>query len=56
MGHVQDTPVSTKMILNEFNIYHVKLHIISYNLDQTFLQDPELIFCLIMIKQTPKWL
>ena len=34
MGHVQDTPVSTKMILNECMIYHMKVHIVSYNLDQ----------------------
>ena len=33
MSHVQDTPVSTKMILNECMIYHVKVHIVSYNLD-----------------------
>ena len=33
MGHVQDTPVSTKMILNECMIYHMKVHIFSYNLD-----------------------
>ena len=26
MGHVQDTPVSTKMILNESMIYHMKVH------------------------------
>ena len=32
MGHVQDTPVSTKMILNECMIYHMKVHIVSYNL------------------------
>ena len=25
MGHVQDTPVSTKMILNECMIYHMKV-------------------------------
>ena len=30
---VQDTPVSTKMILNECMIYHMKVHIVSYNLD-----------------------
>ena len=34
MGHVQDTPVSTKMILNECIIYHMKVHIVSYNLGQ----------------------
>ena len=34
MGHVQDSPVSTKMILNEYVIYHMKVHIVSYNLDQ----------------------
>ena len=34
MGHVQDTPVSTKMILNECMIYHMKVHIVSYNLGQ----------------------
>ena len=34
MGHVQDTPVSTKMILNECMIYHMKVRIVSYNLGQ----------------------
>ena len=34
MGHVQDTPVSTKMILNECMIYHMKVHIVSYDLGQ----------------------
>ena len=34
MGHVQDTPVSAKMILNECMIYHMKVHIVSYNLGQ----------------------
>ena len=32
MGHVQDTPVSAKMILNECMIYHMKVNIVSYNL------------------------
>ena len=36
MGLVQDTPVSTKMILNECMIYHMKVHIVSYNLGQNF--------------------
>jgi hypothetical protein len=34
MGQVQDTPVSTSMISNEFMICHMKVHILSYNLDQ----------------------
>ena len=34
MGHVQDSPVATTMISNEFMIYHMKVHIISYNLGQ----------------------
>ena len=34
MGHVQDTPVLTKMILNECIIYHMKVHVVSYNLGQ----------------------
>ena len=34
MGHVQDTPVSTSMISNECMICHMKVHIVSYNLDQ----------------------
>ena len=34
MGHVQDTPVLTKMILNECMMYHMKVHIFSYNLGQ----------------------
>ena len=34
MSHVQDTSVSTKMILNECMIYHMKVHIVSYSLGQ----------------------
>ena len=34
MGHVEDSPVSTKMILDECMIYHMKVHIVSYSLDQ----------------------
>ena len=34
MGHVQDTPVSTSMIPNVYMICHMKVHIVSYNLDQ----------------------
>ena len=56
MGHVQDTPVSTKMILNECMIYHMKVHIVSYNLGQKIFQNPEFIYCLIMNKRTPKQL
>ena len=33
MGHVQDSPVSTSMISNVFLIFHMKVHIVSYNLD-----------------------
>ena len=33
IGHVQDTPVSTSMISNECMICHMKVHIVSYNLD-----------------------
>ena len=54
MGHVQDTPVSTKMILNECMIYHMKVHTVSYNLGQKKFQNPEFVFYLIMNKQTPK--
>ena len=54
MGHVQDTPVSTKMILNECMIYHMKVHIVIYNLDQKKFQNPEFMFCLIMDKRNPK--
>ena len=36
MGHVQDTPVSTSMISNVFMICQMKVHIVSYNLDQIF--------------------
>jgi len=36
MGHVQDTPVSTEMILNKYMIYHMKVHIFSYNLGWNF--------------------
>ena len=34
IGYVQDTPVSTSMISNECMICHMKVHIVSYNLDQ----------------------
>ena len=34
MGHIQDTPVSTSMISNVCMICHMKVHIVSYNLDQ----------------------
>ena len=34
MGHVQDTPVSTSMISNVCMICHMKVHIVSYNLDE----------------------
>ena len=34
IGHVQDTPVSTSMISNVCMICHMKVHIVSYNLDQ----------------------
>ena len=34
MGHVQDTPVSTSMISNVCMICHMKVHKVSYNLDQ----------------------
>ena len=36
MGHVQDSPASTKMILDECMIYHMKVHIVSYSLEQKF--------------------
>ena len=32
MGYVQDSPVSTSMISNECMIYHMKVHIVSYDL------------------------
>ena len=54
MGNVQDTPVSTKMILNECMIYHMKVHIVNYNLSQKKFQNPEFIFSLIMDKRTQK--
>ena len=34
MGHVQDSPESTNMILDVCMIYHMKVHIVSYNLGQ----------------------
>ena len=34
IGHVQDTPVSISMISNECMMCHMKVHIVSYNLDQ----------------------
>ena len=54
MGHVQDTPMSDKIILNDFMIYHMKVHTVSYNLGQIFFQNAEFIFCLIMDKRAQK--
>ena len=34
MGHVQDSPVLTRITLDECMTYHMKVHIVSYNLDQ----------------------
>ena len=34
MGHVQDTSVSTSMISNVCMMCNMKVHIVSYNLDQ----------------------
>ena len=36
MGHYQDSPVSLNMISNECMIYHLKVHIVSYNLGQKY--------------------
>ena len=52
MGHVQDTPVSTKMILNECMIYHMKVHIVSYNLGQIFFFSKSRSFILPNYEQT----
>ena len=42
MGHVQDTPVSTSMISNECMICHMKVYIVSYNLDQIFFSKSKI--------------
>lgn len=42
MGHVQDSPVSTNMISNECMIYHMKVHIVSYNLGQIFFSKSKI--------------
>ena len=34
MGHIQDSPVSNNIISNECMIYHMKVHIVKYNLGQ----------------------
>ena len=34
MAHVQDIPVSKNMILKGFMIYHMKVHMVSYNFSQ----------------------
>ena len=44
MGHVQDTPVLTKIILNECMMYHMKVHIFSYNLGQFFFSKSRIHF------------
>jgi hypothetical protein len=42
MGHVQDTPLSTSMISNVCMICHMKVHILSYNLDQKKISKPKI--------------
>ena len=42
MGHVQDTPVSTSMISNVCMICHMKVHLVSYNLDQFFFSKSKI--------------
>ena len=42
MGHVQDSPVATTMISNECMIYHMKVHIVSYNLGQNFFSKSKI--------------
>ena len=42
MGHVQDSPVATTMISNECMIYHMKVHIVSYNLGQFFFSKSKI--------------
>ena len=42
MGHVQDTPVSTSMISNVCMICHMKVQIVSYNLDQNFFSKSKI--------------
>ena len=42
MGRVQDSPVATTMISNECMIYHMKVHIVSYNLDQNFFSKSKI--------------
>ena len=42
MGHVQDTPVSSSIISNECMICHMKVHIVSYNLDQIFFSKSKI--------------
>ena len=54
MGHVQDSPVSTNMISNAYMIYHMKVQIVSYNLDQKKIKNPKFIFCLILDEWTPE--
>ena len=54
MGHVQDTPVSTKMILNECIIYHMKVHIVSYNLSSKKISKSKIHVLLIYEQMNPK--
>ena len=42
MGHVQDSPVSTKMILDEFEINNIKVHIVSSSLDQKIISKSKI--------------
>ena len=42
----QDTSVSTNMISNKCMIYHMKVHIVNYDLGPKKCQTPEFIFCL----------
>ena len=42
MGHVQDSPVATTMISNECMTYHMKVHIVSYDLGQKFFSKSKI--------------
>ena len=54
MGHVQDTPVSTSMISNVCMICHMKVHIVSYNLDQKKISKSKIHILPIYEQMNPK--
>ena len=54
MGHVQDSPVSTNMISNECMIYHMKVHIVNYDLGPQKISKSKIHILPIYEQMNPK--